>query len=69
MAKFRSAGSLAWSTLLTSAHINEVGGIAVDAAGRVYVTGATDSSTFPTRHAWDATLNGVEDAFVIKFTR
>jgi len=41
-------------------------GIAVDSAGAVYVTGFTTSSDFPTRMAFDATLQSHYDGFVSK---
>jgi hypothetical protein len=41
-------------------------GIAVDAAGHAYVTGATSSPDFPTAHPLQPTLNGIGDAFVAK---
>jgi hypothetical protein len=45
-------------------------GIAVDAAGNVYVTGYTDSTqeTFPIKGGPDLTYNGVYDAFVVKIS-
>jgi hypothetical protein len=42
------------------------GGIAVDASGNAYVTGATSSSNFPLQNALQATFGGVSDAFVTK---
>jgi hypothetical protein len=38
----------------------------VDSAGNSYVTGATDSSNFPTKNAFQATNAGIDDAFVAK---
>jgi len=44
-------------------------GIALDVFGSIYVTGATRSPDFPTTAgAFDTTFNGVEDAFVTKFS-
>ena len=44
-------------------------GIALDSFGSFYVTGATRSPDFPTTAgAFDTTFNGVEDAFVTKFS-
>ncbi len=44
-------------------------GIALDNSGSFYVTGGTRSANFPTTAgAFDTTHNGVEDAFVTKFS-
>ncbi len=60
--------ALAYSTYLGgSGLIDEANGIAVDGAGRAYVTGDTNSSDFPTTAgAFDTTLSGSDDAFVAK---
>src|SRR5262249_13531360 len=43
------------------------GGLAVDSAGAMYVSGFTDSPDFPaTPGAYDTTLDGITDAFVAK---
>ncbi|MFN0087422.1 MAG: SBBP repeat-containing protein [Blastocatellia bacterium] len=41
-------------------------GIAVDSQGAVYLTGQTSSTNFPTKDPFDATLEGANDAFVMK---
>lgn len=41
-------------------------GIAVDQQGAMYLTGQTSSSNFPTKNPLDATLEGANDAFVMK---
>jgi uncharacterized protein (TIGR03437 family) len=43
-------------------------GIAVDAAGAAYITGATDSANFPIQSPFQSTLQGVQNAFVAKLT-
>lgn len=43
-------------------------GIAVDSSGSSYVTGFTYSTDFPTVSPIDATLSGITDAFVTKFS-
>jgi beta-propeller repeat-containing protein len=43
-------------------------GIAIDSKGRVYVTGATDSTNFPTVNALRGALAGASDAFVARLT-
>ena len=40
--------------------------IAVDSSGAVWIVGATSSPDFPTLRAWNATLRGGGDAFVVK---
>ncbi|MDX2031767.1 MAG: SBBP repeat-containing protein [Blastocatellia bacterium] len=41
-------------------------GIAVDQQGAIYLTGQTSSSNFPTKSPLDASLEGANDAFVMK---
>ena len=49
---------------------NERGmGIDIDSAGNVYIVGYTDSTNFPIANALDSSLNGGQDAFVIKLSR
>lgn len=58
---------LSYSTLLGGAQGDFASGIATDAAGNAYVTGATGSSDFPTTPAAiSRTLNGASDAFITK---
>jgi uncharacterized protein (TIGR03437 family) len=66
---------LVYSTFLGSSSENDIGtGIAVDAAGNIYVTGFTDAPDFPTERALrkDFTTSGdcgdgfCPDAFVVK---
>jgi len=65
--KFNPKGSaLAYSTYLGGSSYDQARGIAVDSAGNSYVTGATDSSNFPTKNAFQATIAGIDDAFVAK---
>ena len=66
--KLNPAGStLLYSTFLGGSGDDVGFGIAVDAAGDVYVTGRTDSSDFPTSvGAFDTSWNGSFDAFVTK---
>ncbi len=72
-----SGSALAYSTFLGgSGNPQETGiaddqgtGIAVDSSGSIYVTGVTRSANFPTTvGAFDTTFNGVQDAFVAKFS-
>ncbi len=67
VAKLNAAGSaLAYSTYLGGAGIELGIGIAVDASGAAYVTGRTESADFPTFAAFDNTLGGTADVFVVK---
>ena len=59
---------LVYSTFLGGSYEERGFGIAVDAAGCAYVTGATESANFPTLNAYHSTYGGGGyDAFVTKF--
>ena len=58
--------ALVYSTYLGGSGEDQVGGIAVDAAGNAYVTGITFSADFPTANPMQAASGGGEDAFVAK---
>jgi Beta-propeller repeat len=66
--KLNPAGTgLAYSTYLGGSGSDAGRGIAVDSAGAAYVTGKTSSTDFPTTAgAFDASLDGLFDAFVTK---
>jgi uncharacterized repeat protein (TIGR01451 family) len=68
ISKINAAGSaLIYSTFLGGDSNDDCFGIAVDATGSAYVTGATSSNNFPTLGALQPTRNGVgSDAFVTK---
>ena len=75
--KLNAAGSaIVYSTFLGGSGDSSTGvsddsglGITLDSFGSIYVTGATRSANFPTTvGAFDTTHNGVEDAFVVKFS-
>jgi len=57
--------SLVYSTFLGGASNDRGNDIAVE-VGRVYITGYTQSSTFPTFNAYDYTYHGATDVFVTK---
>ncbi len=57
------------STYLGDSGLDTGEGVAVDAAGSVYVTGRTQSSAFPTTAgAFDRTFGGGDDGFVAKLS-
>jgi hypothetical protein len=68
VAKLNAKGSkLVYSTFLGGSSRDRGNAVAVDAAGRAYVTGATASSDFPTtRGALALRYRGADDGFVTK---
>jgi hypothetical protein len=69
--KLNPSGSapLDYSTFLGGSGDDQPLSIALDSLGSIYVTGATQSSNFPTTvGAFDTTFNGGEDAFVTKLS-
>jgi len=68
VAKLSADGAmLAYATYLGGSSYDSGEGIAVDGAGNAYVTGATDSTDFPTRLALQPDFGGGEnDGFVAK---
>jgi hypothetical protein len=67
--KINPTGGVIYSTLLGTNAESELGnGIAVDPDGNAYITGYTQSTTFPTTPgAYDTSLGGERDIFVTKF--
>lgn len=67
LAKLNATGSaLVFSTYLGGSVSDEGFGVAVDAAGSVYVTGQTLSTDFPTEDPIQVSNGGLRDAFVTK---
>jgi hypothetical protein len=62
--KINAAGGVAYSTYLGSTGYDVGTGIATDSAGKVWVTGNTSSTHFPTVNALQPTYGGGNDAFV-----
>jgi hypothetical protein len=60
--------ALVYSTYLGGSAGDRGLSIAVDGAGQAYVTGATESTDFPTQNALQPTFGGVQDAFVTKLS-
>lgn len=69
ISKFDNSGNLVFSTYLEG-NTGEVwpSSVAVDKAGNSYITGYTNSNTFPTKNAYNATYSGYNEAFVTKFS-
>ena len=69
LAKFGPGGALLYSTFLGGLGTEVGHGIALDAAGNVYVTGHTDSSDFPRVGGLPASLRGTgAEIFVVKLS-
>jgi hypothetical protein len=65
--KINAKGSaLVYSTYLGGSQSDEGMSVAVDSAGKAYVTGGTDSTDFPTKNAIQPVYGGNGDAFVTK---
>ncbi|HEX8180913.1 MAG TPA: SBBP repeat-containing protein [Pyrinomonadaceae bacterium] len=65
--KINAAGSaIVYSTYLGGNSIDQARGIAADAAGNAYITGFSNSTSFPIVNAVQATDNNSQDAFVTK---
>ena len=68
LTKLTADGSaLVYSTYLGGEGDDRGLSVAIDLAGRAYVTGSTTSTTFPTAQPTQAALGGASDAFVAKF--
>ena len=65
VAKLNSSGTLLWSTYLGGSSFDYGAGIAVDASGKVYATGRSDSAGWASG-GLDTTYNGGPDAFLVK---
>jgi hypothetical protein len=66
--KLNPQGAAVYSTYLGGADNDQGAGIAVDAAGNVYLTGDTTSTDFPVAGAIQAASKGYSDAFVTKLS-
>ena len=66
--KFDAQGMLLWSTFLGGSDWDDSLGIAVTGDGSCYVSGYTGSFDFPTKNAFNSTLNDWGSAFVSKLS-
>jgi len=67
VAKINAQGSaLVYSTYLGGNGVDLGYGLVVDSNADVYLTGVTNSTNFPMRNSFQATLAGVNDTFVTK---
>lgn len=64
VSKFDVTGNLVYSTYLGGELSERGSSIAVDANGNAYITGRTNSVSFPLMNAWQSQLLGDFDAFV-----
>jgi hypothetical protein len=68
VAKLAPNGSVLWATYFGGDGFDSGRGVAVDAGGRVWVTGYTDSSNLPLAGALDANRGGFSDAFILRLS-
>jgi uncharacterized protein (TIGR03437 family) len=61
-----TAQHILYSVILGGAGDDEARALAVDASGKAYITGSTQSSDFPTKNAYQPSHKGLTDAFVAK---
>ncbi len=66
----QNAQSLIYSSFIGGNEDDKSLGLAIDKTGITYLTGCTNSSTFPTTHgAYDRTYAGMQDVFVTKINK
>jgi len=68
IAKVSASGALQWATYLGGTEDDGARGVAIDAAGNIFVGGYTYSLTFPAVAAFDSALIGAPEGFVTKLT-
>lgn len=68
LTKFNPEGSaLVFSTYLGGSGTDTINAMALDSSGSAYVAGSTDSTNFPTKKPFQASLVGALNAFLTKF--
>lgn len=66
VSKFSSAGVQQWATYYGGALSDNGYGVALDISGDIFITGQTNNSAgFATAGAYDVTLNGATDGFIL----
>src|SRR4051812_34488311 len=69
LVKFDGAGTRLWATYFGGPGADFGYGVKTDAAGNVYITGYTESTTgIATAGAYQTTYNNFNDAFIAKFS-
>jgi len=66
ISKISRAGDLVWSTYFGGSGNDSAAGVAIDSAGNILVTGTTSSPNLPVLNAYQSTLGGGSNAFVLK---
>ena len=66
ISKFSPAGNLVWSTYFGGSGNDSAAGVAIDSAGNILVAGTTSSPNLPVLNAYQSTLGGGSDVFVLK---
>jgi hypothetical protein len=61
-----STGSLVYSTYIGGSSDDSGNAITMNASGNIFVAGGTKSSDFPTKSAYQSSLKGAENAFVLE---
>lgn len=64
--KLDPAGAVVYSTYFGGTGFDEAHSVALDSNGSIYVTGYTTSTNFPTANAFQGTMAGVQDAYILK---
>jgi len=64
--KLSATGSLVYSTFIGGSSDDSGNAVALDASGNIFVAGGTKSSDFPVKGAYQSTLNGASNAFVLE---